>query len=64
MNPTGDLAGFRQMIPVLRGGFPDLTGSTDDVLAAEGEKVVVRYTMRGTHSGDFMGIPATGKQVR
>ena len=30
---------------------------------AEGDKVVARYTARGTHQGEFMGIPATGKHV-
>ena len=30
---------------------------------AEGEKVVVRWTARGTHRGELMGIPPTGKQV-
>jgi len=32
-------------------------------LVAEGDKVVARITMSGTHTGTFMGIPATGKHV-
>jgi len=32
-------------------------------MIAEGDKVVVRSTFRGTHKGDLMGIPPTGKQV-
>jgi steroid delta-isomerase-like uncharacterized protein len=43
-------------------GFPDLTLSIDDLLAVE-DKVVVRYTMRGTHTGELQGIPATGKKI-
>ncbi|MEZ4619865.1 MAG: ester cyclase [Caldilineaceae bacterium] len=34
-----------------------------DDLLAEADKVVVRFRVRGTHEGDFMGIPATGKAV-
>ena len=35
----------------------------DDELIAEGDKVVERYTVRGTHQGAFLGIPPTGKHV-
>jgi len=33
-------------------------------MVAEGDVVAERSTLRGTHSGTFMGVPATGKQVR
>ena len=42
--------------------FPDLRATVDDMVA-EGDKVVTRYTLHGTHKGDFMGTPATGKEV-
>jgi len=42
--------------------FPDYQTVIDD-LVAEGDKVAARITMSGTHSGSFMGIPATGKHV-
>lgn len=42
--------------------FPDGQYSMDDMIA-EGDKVVLRWTFRGTHKGELMGIPATGKQV-
>jgi steroid delta-isomerase-like uncharacterized protein len=42
--------------------FPDLHITTNDVIA-EGNKVVKVWTVNCTQKGDFMGIPATGKQV-
>jgi len=42
--------------------FPDLRITTDDIIA-EGGKVVARWTATGTHLGELMGIPASGKQV-
>ena len=42
--------------------FPDVNYSVEDILA-EGDKVAVRFTMRATHKGTFMGAPATGKQI-
>ena len=43
-------------------GFPDYQTTIDDLIA-EGDKVVARITMTGTHSGEFMGMPPTGKHV-
>jgi predicted ester cyclase len=54
--------GYKMFIPALRAAFPDLH-ATLDLEIADGEKVAHRITVRGTHKGDFMGIPATGKQV-
>ena len=52
----------RQFISGLRAAFPDLHFTVEDQIAA-GDKVVVRYRFRGTHLGDFLGMPPTGKQV-
>jgi predicted ester cyclase len=46
----------------LRAAFPDLSWNIEDMIA-EGDKVVQHVTLRGTHQGEFMGIPPTGKQV-
>jgi predicted ester cyclase len=46
----------------LRAAFPDLHVHLDDVLA-EGDKVVVRFTFDGTHRGDALGVPPTGRKV-
>ena len=59
--PTG-IAGAKAAHGIMLTGFPDYQTTIDD-LFAEGDKVVARITMTGTHQGDFMGIPSTGKHV-
>jgi steroid delta-isomerase-like uncharacterized protein len=63
-DPTGPVhtpEGFKQFISVYRTAFPDLHFTIEDEIA-EGDKVVMRWTSRGTHRGELMGIPPTGKQ--
>jgi steroid delta-isomerase-like uncharacterized protein len=55
--------GAKQYVAALRGAFPDLHIAIDDQVA-EGDKVVTRWSARGTHTGAFQGIPPTGKQGR
>ena len=50
------------MVGAFRAAFPDLRVKNEDVIA-EGDKVVARWTARGTHNGALMNIPPTGKQV-
>ena len=45
-----------------RAAFPDLRMEAEDVLAS-GNKVVARVRATGTHEGELMGMPATGKSV-
>jgi len=52
----------KQVILMFKGSFPDLTHVVDEIIA-EGDTVAVRWTVQGTHRGDFQGIPATGKTV-
>ena len=54
--------GVKQFFESMIAAFPDLKVTYDDVIA-EGDKVVMRSTWRGTHKGEFMGIPATGNAV-
>ncbi|MEO8380409.1 MAG: ester cyclase [Acidobacteriota bacterium] len=54
--------GVKMLFLYLRGAFPDLTVRIDEQVA-ENDKVVTRKTFRGTHLGDFMGIPSTGRTV-
>jgi steroid delta-isomerase-like uncharacterized protein len=55
-------AAMKHYIGMYRAAFPDLQLSTDDIIA-EGDKVVIRWTARGTHKGELMGVPPTGKQT-
>ena len=45
-----------------RRAFPDLSCTVEEQVA-EGEKVVSRWTLRGTHTGEFFGVAPTGKWV-
>ena len=60
--PPG-LEGFKQWVRTAHAAFPDWRHSIDDVIA-EGDKVMIRNTVYGTHRGEFMGIAPTGKQVQ
>jgi steroid delta-isomerase-like uncharacterized protein len=55
---AGVLAFFRMMVAA----FPDMRMTPDDVLV-DGDKAVARVTATGTHKGDFMGMPPTGKPI-
>jgi len=54
------LEGAKQVYTMVRTAFPDLRVTIEDQVA-EGDKVVSRLTMRGTHRGRFMGIAPTDK---
>lgn len=56
------LEAYRQFGSQYFSAFPDLQITPEDLIA-EGDKVTMRYAWRGTHKGELMGIPATGKQV-
>ena len=53
---------MRQLVTNVRRAFPDLVETVDD-LVAEGDRVGLRLTLRGTHLGAFRGAEATGKRV-
>jgi steroid delta-isomerase-like uncharacterized protein len=46
----------------LKSAFPDLIFDIDDIVA-EGDSIVVRWTARGTNTGDYFGMPATGRPI-
>ena len=53
---------WRQGFEMMRQAFPDLQAHIEDIFAAQ-DKVAVRLQFRGTHSGEFLGIPATGRSI-
>jgi predicted ester cyclase len=57
-----DAEGFKQLGNVFTSAFPDSHTHIDDEFAV-GDKVVTRWTYRAVHSGEFQGLPPTGKQV-
>jgi predicted ester cyclase len=64
-NPPGmqhGLDGHKAIVSLFRAAFPDQWWQIEDLIA-EGDKVVARTTMTGTHLGDFFGIAPTGKKV-
>jgi steroid delta-isomerase-like uncharacterized protein len=54
--------GMQVVFTMLRRAFPDWHETVEDLIA-EGDRVVFRVTGRGTHQGEFYGIPPTGKRV-
>ena len=55
-------AGARNLVIIYRTAFPDVRFTLDDLLA-EGDRVLVRWTAHGTHTGSFMGIQPTRMKV-
>jgi steroid delta-isomerase-like uncharacterized protein len=63
--PDEDIQGpeeARQFLGMYLSAFPDMRVSVEDEIA-EGDKVVTRWTIRGTHRGELMGIAPTDEQV-
>ena len=65
-NPEGDVRGIeeaKQLVDMYKTAFPDMSATVEDVIA-EGDKVVSRVTIRGTHQGageEF--VPPTGRRI-
>jgi steroid delta-isomerase-like uncharacterized protein len=64
--PDQDVRGpeeARQFVMMYKTAFPDLSATVEDVLS-DGDKVVTRYTLRGTHQGEIEEFgPPTGRQI-
>jgi steroid delta-isomerase-like uncharacterized protein len=55
--------GFIHFFTGFRAAFPDLSISVEQ-LVADDDNVAIAYTVTGTHQGDFLGIPATGRPIK
>jgi steroid delta-isomerase-like uncharacterized protein len=66
LNSSDPVSGQQKMnegLAIFLNAYPDIRLTIEDEFA-EGDKVVVRFTMTGTHQGELLGIPPTGKQIR
>ena len=54
--------GLRGLLEAYHRGFPDLRLSIEDIFGA-GDRVATTFTFKGTHLGELMGVPPTGKRV-
>ena len=61
-NPPMTLADHQGFASAFYAGFPDLVHVIEDVVATD-SAAVVQFILKGTHRGDFMGIPATQKPI-
>jgi steroid delta-isomerase-like uncharacterized protein len=61
--PPMTLADHQQFATAFYRAFPDLVHTINETVADDG-KAVVRFTLRGTHKNEFMGIPPTGKEIQ
>lgn len=59
---TLNTAGYKAAMGAILDAFPDSRFSVEE-LVAEGERVAIRHTLRGTHQAEFQGIPATGNPI-
>jgi steroid delta-isomerase-like uncharacterized protein len=60
--PTTGALAIKEVFTTLLRAYPDLHITVDDLIE-EGDKVVARQTVTGTHLGEYMGLPPTGKSV-
>lgn len=54
---------WRQGVEMMKRAFPDLEARIEDIFGAR-DRVAVRLTFRGTHTGEFLGVPASGRSIR
>jgi len=60
--PSGP-EGMKETVRMITAAFPDNRHAIEDMIA-EGDRVVAHVTLTGTHEGEFMGIPVTGRKIK
>ena len=60
--PVQGPAGYLEVIGMMRSGFPDIQWTLEETIT-EGDRIAARFTMRGTHEGEFLGVPPSGKKI-
>ena len=55
--------GARQLATLLRTAFPDIRITHHETIVA-GDRIAIRWTGEGTHRGDYLGVPPSGKPIR
>ena len=53
---------WQRNMEVMKSAFPDVTAHIEDIFSSA-DRVAVRLTMRGTHTGEFLGVPPSGRQI-
>lgn len=61
--PLHGFDGYMAVLDMMRGTMPDVQWKAEEFIA-EGDKVMIRFTMTGTQTQPFMGMPATDKPVK
>ena len=59
---SNDREGMKQFVAMMSAAFDGFRMDVED-LYADGDTAIARVTIRGTHNGEFMGVPATGKEI-
>ncbi len=60
--PMRGFQGYTAVLDMMRGAMPDVSWKAEEFIA-EGDKVMVRFTMTGTQTNPLMGMPASGKKI-
>lgn len=61
-SPLHGLAGYEQVLGMMRAGFSDIQWTLEETVV-ENDTVAARFTLRGTHDGEFLGVPASHRPV-
>lgn len=60
--PMRGFQGYTAVLDMMHGAMPDVSWKAEEFIA-EGDKVMVRFTMTGTQTNPLMGMPASGKKI-